>query len=137
MKRRNLLATLTLATLAPTLGAQIVEKTVVPVPSFTGPIPVTPDSYPFDAAAHYQTPVDLQGHGYVEEEYFVSGSAHVYDWTATGDLITKVSDRLYNTRILVRRPQSADRFTGTVIVEIAHSAQASISTRCGVLLAIM
>ncbi|WP_395311487.1 alpha/beta hydrolase domain-containing protein [Mycobacterium sp. AMU20-3851] len=67
--------------------------------------------------------VDLRPFGYVEQEYFVSGSAAAFNprpgtalgrdgrWSAVaGDSAN------YTTRILVRRPP-AKRFNGTVIVE--------------------
>ena len=50
----------------------------------TGPIKVTADSYPFYAANRSVVPQDLGKYGYVEEEYFVSGKANVYDFDETG-----------------------------------------------------
>jgi hypothetical protein len=44
--------------------------------SVTGPIPVTADSRPFLEGASFG-PVDLTAHGYVEEEFFVSGTGNV------------------------------------------------------------
>ncbi|HMQ28841.1 MAG TPA: alpha/beta hydrolase domain-containing protein, partial [Acidimicrobiales bacterium] len=65
---------------------------------------------------------DLAAAGYVEEEFFVSGTASSYtsaepltsdgDWTVEPD---EAAD--YTTRILVRRPADAARFDGTVFVE--------------------
>jgi hypothetical protein len=49
-----------------------------------GPIPVNDESYPFGAADHTRSPQDLAKMGYVEEEYFFSGLANVYDWAAAG-----------------------------------------------------
>ena len=46
--------------------------------------PVTATSYPFLAAHRLQEPIDLAKIGYVEEEFFVSGRANVYDWAADG-----------------------------------------------------
>src|SRR3954449_7238986 len=54
-----------------------------PVPSVTGPLPATAASYPFGAADHQMVPQDLRRDGYVEEEYFLSGTANVYGPTAT------------------------------------------------------
>ena len=39
-------------------------------------------SHPFGGAAWEMQPEDLRAHGYVEEEYLVSGTANVYDWDA-------------------------------------------------------
>ena len=56
----------------------------VSIPSVTDPIKVTADSYPFCAANRSVVPQDLGKYGYVEEEYFVSGKANVYDFDETG-----------------------------------------------------
>lgn len=93
----------------------------VPVPRLTGPIPVTPDSYPFLAASHLQEPLDLAARGYVEEEFFVSGAANVYDWAPDGALTVARPGAPYTTRILVRRPATAARFSGNVVVEVMHA----------------
>lgn len=65
---------------------------------------------------------DLAAEGYVEEEFFVSGTASSYtsaepltsdgEWTVEPD---ESAD--YTTRILVRRPADAADFNGTVFVE--------------------
>ena len=102
--------------------ANKVTPRVTPIPSVTGPIPVTADSRPFLEAAKLQTPVDLAAHGYVEEEFFVSGTGNVYDWAADGTVTIKAADRPYTTRILLRRPSDPSRFSGTVLTEILHSA---------------
>ena len=89
---------------APALEAQSTGGAGVPVPKVTGPIPVTADSYPLMAAGTLQDPVDLPRLGYVEEEFFVSGTANVYDWAPDGALTVKTPNAPYTTRILVRRP---------------------------------
>lgn len=91
-----------------------------PIPAVTGPILVTADSYPFGAANRRSVPQDLSLAGYVEEEYFVSGLANVYDFDSDGKVIIKTADAPYTTRILVRRPVSAKKFSGTVIVELLN-----------------
>jgi len=93
-----------------------VTPTAAPLPSVSGPIPVTPTSWPFAAADHSVTKRDLSKDGYVEEEYFISGQAQVYDWPALGQL-KAFAKGPYTTRILIRRPKSKARFSGTVVVE--------------------
>jgi Alpha/beta hydrolase domain len=87
--------------------------------TITGPIasPVPPGdpsrNYPFfttsDLAAKYD---------YIEEEYFVAGMASRYirdgEVNAT---IAAEGPHPYRTRVLVRRPRSAERFNGIVILE--------------------
>jgi hypothetical protein len=87
-------------------------------PVVTGPIaartaPGDPaHNYPFFAALE-----DLKARGYVEEEYFYSGTANRYDTPqgATGKVID--GDYKYKTRLLVRRPADPKKFNGTVVVE--------------------
>ena len=66
--------------------------------------------------------VDLGAHGYVENEYFASGTAHSYSAVgALGDdgrwTVRPSSAAAYRTRIVVRRPSDPARFDGTVLVE--------------------
>jgi len=59
--------------------------------------------------------------GYRELELLVSGTANVYRYGATTDeVVVAEADRAYTTRIIVRRPIDAARFSGTVVLEIAH-----------------
>ena len=93
--------------------------TPVPLPVVTGPVAVSATSYPLMAAATLQTVVDLPARGYLEEEFFVSGRADVYDWDGGGVRVLTPGAN-YTTRILLRRPADPRRFSGTAIVEIAN-----------------
>jgi hypothetical protein len=89
-----------------------------PTPTVTGPvaaadIPGTPThNYTFFATNH-----ELATHGYLEQEFFVEGTANRYTTPpqATGTIAD--SNHPYKTRIVVRRPADARRFNGTVLVE--------------------
>jgi hypothetical protein len=118
--RRPVTATLALFSLVVCSGVATAQ-TVTPVPKSTGPIPVSQTSFPFLSVTRMQEPVDLAKVGFVEEEFFVSGTANVYDWAATGELTVETPNAPYTTRIIVRRPGNPARFTGTVIVEIVHA----------------
>jgi alpha/beta hydrolase family protein len=96
---------------------------VVPIPRVTGPIAVTADSYPLMAGDKLQDAIDLKARGYIEEEFFVSGTANVYDWMPDGRLTVKTPNAPYTTRILVRRPADPARFSGNVIVEMGNNAR--------------
>lgn len=69
------------------------------------------------------TAVDMASQGYVEKEFFVSGTANTF--SATNTLLksgfwkaaASSAKQPYTTRVLVRYPQDASRFNGTVIVE--------------------
>ena len=97
------------------------QTEVVPVPQVVGPIEVTGDSRPFMGLDHAFQPTDLAAVGYIEEEFFVSGSANVYDWAPAGAVTVRTPDVPYTTRILVRRPEDPARFSGNVVVEILHA----------------
>jgi hypothetical protein len=87
----------------------------VALPGVTGPVPVTATSRPFiDRLGPPRVAADDAG--YVEREYFVSGKANVYTWNGNEPAI-RTSDAPYTTRILVRMPTKASRFSGTVWVE--------------------
>jgi hypothetical protein len=112
-----------LCCLSASVSAQAPAGSSVPVPRVSGPILVTPTSYPFLASDRNLVPLDLSKAGYVEEEFIVSGTANVYNWEADGSVTVKTPSTPYATRILVRRPSTAARFSGNVIVEILHSAR--------------
>jgi hypothetical protein len=86
----------------------------------TGPIPVSADSHPFGGAAFTRTPQDLAKLGYIEEEYFLSGTANVYDWPAAGPAVVRTAGAPYTTRVLVRRPRNARKFSGNAVVEMLN-----------------
>lgn len=59
---------------------------------------------------------------YVEEEYFVSGAADLFNYAhnpplGPTDLTTIQEDVPYKTRIIVRRPADAGHFNGSVVIE--------------------
>src|SRR5262245_58773877 len=85
----------------------------VPNPTVTGPIPV--NAVPGDPSHDYPqlaTQVDIASQGYVEEEYFFQGTATRYSTPAlaTGSVVS--TGHPYKTRMIVRRPISAERFNG-------------------------
>ncbi len=87
----------------------------VPDPVVNGPIPGAPN---------VPNPlIDISAFGYVEEEFFVSGSATSYTsavpltqdgfWNA----VPGGFNEPYTTRIVVRRPSNPASFNGVVVVE--------------------
>ena len=99
------------------------QQAVTP-PKLEGPIPSTPNNYAFLSANRVQAAVDLQKAGYAEEEYMVSGTANFYEWTTDGNVKVKTSNAPYTTRILIRRPAVAAKFSGNVILEPMENARA-------------
>src|SRR5262245_26848012 len=93
----------------------------VPLATFTDPIPVTSTSHPWNGAAWQTKPIILKDYGYVEEEYFASGTANVYNNQANGGFaLTTVASGPYNTRVIIRRPKNMKKFSGRVVVEIVN-----------------
>ena len=95
----------------------------VTVPEYSGPLTVSPESYPQLAAHRTQAFLDLNSMGYIEEEYLVSGNANVYEWAVDGSVSVKIPAAPYTTRILIRRPVDPGRFSGNVIVETLNNAR--------------
>jgi hypothetical protein len=90
----------------------------VPNPTVTGPVAST--GTPGNTAHDYiffATNHDLALHGYVEEEFFIQGTANRYTTTPQTTGTIADGDHPYKTRIVVRRPADAKRFNGTVLVE--------------------
>jgi hypothetical protein len=98
----------------------------VPNPIVIGPIAAT--AAPGDSSHDYpffSTPLDLASLGYVEEEYFIEGTASRFDIPTSITLANTPmttasvieSGVPYRTRMIVRRPASADGFNGTVLME--------------------
>ena len=102
--------------------AQPASPAAQPAPPLVanGPLPVTAASYPFGAADHTRVPEDLRAIGYVEEEFLVSGTANVYDWSAPGRPTVRTAGAPYTTRVLVRRPAAQARFSGNAVVEMLN-----------------
>jgi hypothetical protein len=69
-------------------------------------------NYSFFASNH-----DLAAHGYVEEEYFIRGTATTYKTGGTATSAVLATNQPYYTRFVVRRPVNAKHFNGTAIVE--------------------
>ena len=101
------------------------SRLAVPMPAVAGPIPSTSSNFPFIADGFGPEP--RVPSGYEENEYFVSGRAKLYEYSATGVRVIAPcpasAGRLgcrnlpYTTRMLVKRPIDPRRFSGTVIIE--------------------
>lgn len=101
---------LTMAMLACTHGIPGANAALI-----TEEVPVTADSKPFFAAA-----TELTAHGFREDEYFVAGTANVYEYDAANQLQVQTADVPFKTRLLIRRPASPARFNGFVLFELLN-----------------
>jgi hypothetical protein len=118
------LAALALLALPTAAGAADVTPFTVKLPSVAGPIPSTSTDFPFIADGFDVEPPVPEG--YVEEEFFVTGTGNLYQYTSTGiEVVTPCpaiaargcTDLAYTTRMLVKRPANPAKFSGNVIVE--------------------
>ena len=82
-------------------------------------IAVTEDSWPFISA---ERACGLKEYGYVEEEFFQTGTANIYDEDENGALSVTFPEAPYTTRILVRRPENKEKFSGNVMIEILNAS---------------
>jgi len=98
--------------------AAAVASGAVPNPTVTGPIAspgipgIAAHNYTFFATNH-----ELAIQGYIEEEFFIEGTANRYTTQpqTTGTVID--GGHPYKTRVVVRRPADTKRFNGTVLIE--------------------
>ena len=85
-------------------------------PKLSGPVTGGKFGAPFTAM-----PKSLQDeYGYVEEEFFIEGSATAYAGALPADglwSLQPATSAAFKTRFVVRRPKDAARFSGAVLVE--------------------
>jgi alpha/beta hydrolase family protein len=108
------------------VAAQAADVTpfTVAIPRVTGPIASTPTNFAFGVEGFdVQLPVPR---GYVVEEFFISGTGNLYEFTPTGIQIVNpcpasatsgCSNIPYTTRLIVKRPREREDFSGTVVIE--------------------
>ncbi len=106
-----------------TTAATSTKDTPTTLPRPSGPVPtfapITGNKAPFIASAVTD---DLAAKGYVQEEFTADGSASAYassnGFGSDGRWkFTPTTTAPYRTRVLVRRPKDASKFSGTVAVE--------------------
>ncbi len=98
--------------------ASVAAQGVDPTATITGPIPATaPFGDPSHGFVFSPAAVDLGPLGYVQEEFFIEGTANRYTRPdmATAEIVD--GGHPYKTRFVVRRPLSPAAFNGTVVVE--------------------
>jgi hypothetical protein len=83
-------------------------------------VPISATNRPFLAADRTRLPVDIAAVGYVEEEVLVSGRSSLYEWApgARGGVVVRGPGEAWTTRMLIRRPADAARFSGRIVLEL-------------------
>lgn len=111
---------LLLAAASPLPAAEALSPQLVVTPRASA-LPVSATNRPFLAASRSVQPVDLAAAGYRETEYLVRGRANIYEWAGEprqGAVSVRDSGVAYTTRMLVRRPTTAAKASGMVVVEL-------------------
>ena len=93
-------------------GARQANATVPAIPLIVGPITGVGPSYPNVPVNVIPEAVQVEDFPYITEEYFVSG--------------VTTNGAPYTTRIIVRRPENPQNFSGTVVAEALHSGGRSL-----------
>lgn len=78
---------------------------------------ITDEAFPFASATGKY---NFEEAGYLEEEYFMYGTANVYNEKGSDSFTTLHRDVPYCNRFLLRRPENPAVFSGNVIVEILN-----------------
>jgi hypothetical protein len=90
----------------------------MPALPLVSPLPMGRRARRYGAAS----PDLLAAAGYVEEEYFLTGTGELYTYDAADQLEVKAERLPYTTQLLIRRPADPARFSGTTILEPMHRA---------------
>jgi hypothetical protein len=100
----------------PAAGKTVKTGIYQAVAAFSGPVTAGHVIEPLSGL-----PLDLPQNGYLQQEYFASGTAHAFRATSSPSdgawTVAPTTSATYRTRILVRRPSMPSHFSGTVIVE--------------------
>lgn len=98
-------------TISSTVYADVPDATLI------GPIAADPPGHSSKNSIYSASAIDLQSAGYLEEEYFIRGTANRYELGGldTGAIVD--GGHPYLTRLVVRRPRDARQFNGVVVVE--------------------
>lgn len=97
----------------------VFAKAGVPPATISGPIAADPAGSGSRNAIHSASAIELTAHGYIEQEYFIEGTANSYAQDPEDPLANArvaSSGHPYKTRLVVRRPQE-ENFNGVVVIE--------------------
>lgn len=81
-------------------------------------VPTVKGEHPFASAAEK---CGFDTIGYVEDEYFMSGTANIYGEHPDQRPYVEIADAPYTTRLLVRRPKEASAFSGNIVIEVLNA----------------
>ena len=90
---------------------------IASVPDATIYGPIITEPHPSLNSIYSASAIELTDEGYIEEEYFIEGTANRYSSPEMENSEIIDSGHRYKTRLIVRRPQAAENFNGIVVVE--------------------
>ena len=96
-------------------GLSCTAQAAVPAATISGPVAVEP--HPSLNSIYSASAIELSANGYIEEEYFIEGTANRYTNPEMSNAEIIDSGHRYRTRLIVRRPVDAADFNGIVVVE--------------------
>lgn len=101
------------------LGTLLLATASADVPDATIYGPIEADDPGADTlnSIYSASAIELTEYGYVEEEYFIEGTANRYEIEGMETATVADSGHPYRTRLIVRRPENPARFNGIVVVE--------------------
>ena len=84
-------------------------------------VPETETSHILGGSRHMVEPIDLEAYGYVEEEYIIKGFSNIYHWDDNERYPHIIySHAPYCTRIIVRKPEDPEKFSGIIHCELMN-----------------
>ena len=101
------------------VGLLMLATASADVPDATIYGPITADDPGADTlnSIYSASAIELTEYGYVEEEYFIEGTANRYAIEGMETASVEDTGHPYRTRLIVRRPENPARFNGIVVVE--------------------
>ena len=118
-RRRRRIGTAAGASIVALMATAPLAGVTAPARAGTPPVPAADLSGPVTGGIHGRpfgsSVINLASWGYRENEYFASGTAQ--NMGSASNPAPAGGTAPYVTRLLVRRPSSAARFNGTVLVE--------------------
>lgn len=89
----------------------------VPKAEIIGPVEAMPPGDPSRNSIYNASAIELEANGYLEEEYFIEGTANRYTTPEMDTGAVVESGHPYRSRFIVRRPLDEAAFNGVVVIE--------------------
>lgn len=100
-------------------GLLLTATSMAATPGFQieGPIAAEAPGHPSNNFIYSASAIELNSRGYIEEEFFIEGTANRYSSPEMENAEVVDSGHRYRTRFVVRRPTNPAQFNGVAVVE--------------------